>query len=116
LINCTSVGLAAPQTGAGSSAEPEAARSLERSATGAEALNQLGLSLDLLGEYSYVVDLVYRDGPTELLAAARARGARTLDGLAVLIAQAALSFELWTGRPAPLDVMRAAAGAGESRH
>jgi shikimate dehydrogenase len=72
------------------------------------------LTLDLLGEYSYVVDLVYRDGPTELLAAARARGARTLDGLAVLIAQAALSFELWTGRPAPLEVMRAAAAGGET--
>jgi shikimate dehydrogenase len=72
------------------------------------------LTLDLVGEYSYVVDLVYRDGPTELLTAARACGARTLDGLAVLIAQAALSFELWTGRPAPLEVMRAAAAGGET--
>jgi shikimate dehydrogenase len=109
LVNCTSVGLAAP-AGSGSAPDTAAAgSSLERSATGDEALNQLGLTLDLLGEYAYVVDLVYRDGPTELLAAARAQGARTLDGLAVLVAQAALSFELWTGRPAPLEVMHAAA-------
>jgi shikimate dehydrogenase len=94
LINCTSVGLTAPN--------------LERSATEDQALNQLGLTFDQVGEYSYVVDLVYRPGSTQLLAAARAHGARTLDGLDILVAQGALSLELWTGRPAPLEVMRAA--------
>jgi shikimate dehydrogenase len=93
LVNCTSVGL-----------DP-----LERSATEAEALNQLGLTGDQVGEYSYVVDLVYIAGSTPLLAAAQARGARTLDGLEVLVAQGALSFELWTGRQAPVEVMRRAA-------
>ena len=44
--------------------------SIERSATEDEALNQLGLTFDQLGEYSYVVDLVYRSGSTPLLAAA----------------------------------------------
>jgi shikimate dehydrogenase len=95
LVNCTSVGLHA---GAG----------VERSATDAEALNQLGLTFDQVGEYSNVVDLVYRYGSTALLAAAAAHGARTVDGLAVLVAQGALSFELWTGRQAPLEVMRRA--------
>ena len=95
LINCTSVGLQASD--------------LERSATEDEALNQLGLTFDQVGEYSHVVDLVYRPGSTQLLAAARAHGARTVDGLDVLVAQGALSLELWTGRPAPLEVMRAAA-------
>jgi shikimate dehydrogenase len=95
LVNCTSVGL---QAGAG----------VERSATEAEALNQLGLTFDQVGEYSNVVDLVYRSGPTPLLAAAAAHGARTVDGLEVLVAQGALSFELWTGRAAPLEVMRRA--------
>jgi shikimate dehydrogenase len=91
LVNCTSVGL-------------------ERTATGGvEALNQLGLTLDLVGRYSYVVDLVYREGTTPLLAAARERGVPTLDGLDVLVAQGALSLELWTGRPAPREVMRRAA-------
>jgi shikimate dehydrogenase len=96
LVNCTSVGL-------------ERAAGLERSATEDEALNQLGLTFDQLGEYSYVVDFVYRSGSTPLLAAAREHGARTLDGLEILVAQGALSFELWTGRRAPLDVMRRAA-------
>jgi shikimate dehydrogenase len=82
---------------------------LERSPTEAEALNQLGLTFDQVGEYSYVVDLVYRTGSTALLAAARAHGARTLDGLEVLVAQGALSFELWTGRQPPIEVMRRAA-------
>jgi shikimate dehydrogenase len=96
LVNCTSVGLA-----------------LERSASVVCALNQLGLTFDALGEYPYVVDLVYRSGSTPLLAAAREHGARTLDGVEILVAQGALSFELWTGRPAPVEVMRRAAREGD---
>ena len=96
LVNCTSVGL-------------QASPGVERSATEAEALNQLGLTFDQVGSYSYVVDLVYRSGSTQLLAAARAHGARTVDGLEVLVAQGALSFELWTGRTAPLELMHRAA-------
>jgi shikimate dehydrogenase len=102
LLNCTSVGLEAPE--------------LERSATEDQALNQLGLTFDQLGEYSYVVDFVYRSGPTPLLAAARAHGASTLDGLEILLAQGALSFELWTGRTAPLEVMRRAARGQDAAH
>jgi shikimate dehydrogenase len=58
-----------------------------------------------------VVDLAYRpDGvPTALVAAARAAGCRVVvDGLEGLVRQGAASFELWTGVPAPVDVMRAA--------
>ena len=102
LVNCTSVGLEQPQ------ADGDAAAGIEPSATEIEQLNQLGLSFDLVGKYAYVVDLVYRPGSTALLAAARRHGRRTLDGLEVLVAQGALSFELWTGRPAPLEVMRRA--------
>jgi shikimate dehydrogenase len=57
-----------------------------------------------------VIDLAYRaDGqPTALVEAARAAGCeRVIDGLEVLVRQGAASFELWTGVPAPLDVMRA---------
>jgi shikimate dehydrogenase len=99
LVNCTSVGL-----------ERAGERlAVERSASEPEGLNQLGLTFDQVGEYSYVIDMVYRAGLTPLLAAAREHGARTLDGLEILLAQGALSFELWTGRAAPLEVMRRAA-------
>jgi shikimate dehydrogenase len=53
-----------------------------------------------------VVDLPYPD--SETARAARTAGAEVLDGLDVLVAQGAASFELWTGVRAPLDVMRAA--------
>ncbi len=61
----------------------------------------------------WVVDLVYHPMETELLARARSVGARPVGGLGMLVHQAALAFELWTGVPAPLPVMRdAAAPAG----
>jgi shikimate dehydrogenase len=56
-----------------------------------------------------VYDVVYGQRPTMPLERARATGARAIDGLAMLVWQAALSFELWTGRAAPLEVMRSAA-------
>lgn len=57
-----------------------------------------------------VIDLAYRaeGGETALAAAARAAGSELVDGLDVLVAQGAASFERWTGLPAPVDVMRAA--------
>ena len=61
------------------------------------------------GEWSVVVDLAYGEGPTELVRQARQAGARTVDGLEVLVRQGALSLELWTGVEAPLDAMRAGA-------
>ena len=107
LVNCTSVGLSITRDV--SSETPEEAGTVERSATEDCALNQLGLTLDLLGEYSHVADLVYRSGTTPLLAAAERLGARTVDGLEILVAQGARSLALWTGREPPLDVMRRAA-------
>jgi shikimate dehydrogenase len=55
-----------------------------------------------------LVDLPYPQ--TATAEAAAAAGARVLDGLEVLVAQGAASFELWTGRPAPVDAMRGAVG------
>ena len=49
--------------------------------------------------------------PTALCAWAERRGARVVDGLEVLVRQGARSLERWTGRDAPLEVMRAAAGS-----
>jgi shikimate dehydrogenase len=56
-----------------------------------------------------VVDLVYHPIETALLSAARARGATVLDGLGMLVHQAALQVERWTGQVAPVAAMRAAA-------
>jgi shikimate dehydrogenase len=90
LVNCTPVGLEQPSSS---------------SATHMP----MGLTPHDIRQYPYVVDLVYRDGGTALLGVARAHGATTVDGLEMLVQQGALSFELWTGRSAPLPAMRAAA-------
>ena len=55
------------------------------------------------------MDIVYQPLETRLLREAQARGAATLDGLQMLIHQATAQFELWTGRPAPRQVMARAA-------
>jgi shikimate dehydrogenase len=61
-----------------------------------------------LGEGQTLIDLPYPR--TETALAATAAGARVLDGLEVLVAQGAASFELWTGKPGPVDAMRRAVG------
>lgn len=52
-----------------------------------------------------VFDLIYNPGETKLLKAAKRKGLRTLNGLAMLFYQAVRSFEIWTGRRAPCQVM-----------
>jgi shikimate dehydrogenase len=72
-----------------------------------------GLPLDLdgarLGPGQLVVDLVYAPPQTPLLMAARRRGAGAVNGVGMLIHQAALQVRLWTGEEPPLEVMSAAA-------
>jgi shikimate dehydrogenase len=87
LVNCTSVGLH----------DPEA------------TFKALPVEADELGAGSLVVDMVYRAGGTRLLEVARTRGARVVDGLEILVAQGAASFERWTGMEAPRVAMREAA-------
>ena len=87
LVNCTSVGLN----------DPEA------------TFKALPVRADELGAGSLVVDMVYRAGGTHLLEAARTRGAGVIDGLDILVAQGASSFERWTGPVAPREAMRVAA-------
>jgi len=59
-----------------------------------------------LGPGQTLVDLPYPR--TATAGAAEAAGARVVDGLDVLVAQGAASFEMWAGVPAPVDVMRSA--------
>jgi shikimate dehydrogenase len=72
-----------------------------------------GLPIDpaALHPHQVVADLVYHPLETPLLAAARAAGAAVADGLGMLVHQAALQVETWSGRPAPVDRMRAAVRA-----
>ena len=84
LLNCTAVGLDG------------------RSST----FKELPVTADTLADYCYVVDLVYRADETALIEAARSRGCKTVNGLEILIQQGALSLQMWTGRPAPIDAMR----------
>jgi shikimate dehydrogenase len=53
-----------------------------------------------------VIDLVYVTGGTPLVRKARSLGLRTADGWGILLSQGAVAFELWTGKPAPLEAMR----------
>jgi len=66
------------------------------------------IDVDLLAAGATVFDLVYVPSETPLLWAARARGLRAANGSEMLIAQAAIAFERWTGVGGMADVMRAA--------
>ena len=97
IVNCTSVGME------GTEGEGEAT---PRAGSDLQALH---LSASGFRGGQIVVDLVYGSAETELACAAEERGATVVDGLAVLVHQAAASFRLWTGVEPPLDVMRRAA-------
>jgi shikimate dehydrogenase len=57
---------------------------------------------------SAVYDMIYRPAETRFLGLARQAGCRTSNGLGMLLYQGARALELWTGKPAPLKVMRQA--------
>jgi shikimate dehydrogenase len=59
------------------------------------------------------VDLAYGPVETELVSVARARGARVVDGLEVLVRQGAASLRIWTGLEPPIETMRRAARSGD---
>lgn len=66
------------------------------------------LAVNRLPPHAAVVDLVYAPGETAWVRAARAGGHLSFDGSEMLLRQAAAAFSLWTGLPAPLEVMRRA--------
>ena len=80
---------------------PPAALLVNASSLGMAGQPPLDLDLSPLPEGAIVYDLVYSPLRTGLLAAAEARGLDTVDGLDMLIGQAALAFELFFGAPPP---------------
>ena len=76
---------------------------------GGDGLADLPLEADDITSGQVVVDMVYGDGPGSLLDAASAKGAKTVDGLEILVRQGARSLEIWTGLKPSLEVMRKAA-------
>lgn len=70
---------------------------------------RLPLPYEKIGEGHLVCDLIYAPSKTPLLEEAEKREAKVLNGLGMLIYQGALSFKIWTGEEAPVDVMFSAA-------
>ncbi len=86
LVNCTTLGM---RHGPGESMRP--------------------ISAEDIPSHALVFDLVYNPSETPLLREATKAGAATLGGLPMLVYQGAASFELWTGKAAPVEVMMRAA-------
>ncbi|OPX20155.1 MAG: shikimate dehydrogenase [Desulfobacca sp. 4484_104] len=75
-------------------------------------VEEIPIDANLLGRMALVMDIVYQPLQTRLLRESAARGGKTIDGLQMLVYQGAAQFELFTGQPAPVEVMRQAALAG----
>lgn len=73
------------------------------------------ISPDSLRPGMVVMDIVYNPLETRLLREATAAGCRVVDGLAMFVGQGAVQFELYTGHPAPVGVMREAVLAALTR-
>jgi shikimate dehydrogenase len=86
LVNCTSVGM---------------------KDSASEGKSPIGVGL--IPKQALVYDVVYNPIETPLISAAKRAGARTLGGLLMLVYQGAAAFELWTGKPAPIQIMIRAA-------
>ncbi|HEY0280902.1 MAG TPA: shikimate dehydrogenase [Solirubrobacterales bacterium] len=75
---------------------------------GEDAFAHLPLTADSFVPGQVVLDMVYTEEPSALLAAAEAAGATTVDGLEMLVQQGALSLRIWTGEEPSIEAMRTA--------
>lgn len=82
---------------------PEADLLINATSLGMEGQRPLDIDLSALPPDATVFDLVYHPLETPLLAEARRRGLRTVDGLAMLVAQASMAFTYFFGEPPPAD-------------
>ncbi len=74
----------------------------------AESGGLLPVPLELIKKRHFIYDLVYIPQETVLIKEARRKGARAVNGIGMLVHQAALAFEIWTGTSAPVEEMRQA--------
>jgi shikimate dehydrogenase len=122
LVNCTPAGMNAgvpsphaPPHAQSAGAQARSARLQARStgvlspSASAHDLKPLPIQADEVSMFGCVVDFAYAPAETPLIRAARRAGMPVVDGWELLVQQAALSFERFTGLRAPADVMRAAA-------
>jgi shikimate dehydrogenase len=65
-----------------------------------------GASSFSLRQAGAVYDMIYRPAETPLLKAAKEAGCRTANGLGMLLYQGAKALEIWSGQPAPIDIMQ----------
>jgi shikimate dehydrogenase len=79
---------------------------------GEDTFEALPLTPDDFVPGQAVLDMVYTDEPSALLAAAEAAGALTVDGLEMLVQQGALSLRIWTGEEPSIEAMRTAVRRG----
>ncbi|MBI4305042.1 MAG: shikimate dehydrogenase [Chloroflexi bacterium] len=85
--------------------------------TGGGAADTSPVTAELISDRALAYDLVYAPPVTPFLQEAEQAGARAVGGLSMLVYQGAEAFTLWTGKPAPVGVMFAAARAAiKARH
>jgi len=73
---------------------------------GLKKTDPLPMAKDLILKKHLVCDLVYNPPDTALLKTVKARGAKGLPGLGMLLYQGVIAFELWTNKKAPVQVMK----------
>ncbi|MDI6815569.1 MAG: shikimate dehydrogenase [Actinomycetota bacterium] len=66
----------------------------------------LPVPLEHIDSKHFIYDLIYTPSETALIKAAKDKGAKAVNGLGMLLYQAAMAFEIWTGTPAPIAIMR----------
>jgi shikimate dehydrogenase len=85
---------------------PDADCIINATPLGLKKSDPLPLCRDLIGKGQLVCDLVYNPPDTLLLKTARSRGAKTLRGIGMLLYQGVIAFEIWTGKKAPVNIMK----------
>jgi len=63
------------------------------------------LNEDCIHPHHTIVDIIYSPRETMLIKKARNKGCKTITGEYMLLYQACMQFELWTGKPAPFEIM-----------